>query len=971
MIRLHKQGNPKKVICKKTNIKAMALSVLLVLSLWLSTMVSAAELPRTIRVGYFDYAGFIEKKDDDFVGYGVDLLDEVAKYTGWRYEFVYDSWENLVPRLEKGNIDLLCTMQNTPERSRKFDFCTVASGLETATLCVKDGSEVLFNDFEAFNGMKIGFLEGSYQNILFQKYAEQNDFDYIPINFSYMKNMEIALQNGEIDAYAVGGLSKEINSRIVANFSVDPFYFVTNKNNEGLMAPINDAMCQILNNKPDFITNLYKQYYENFKAEKPVFTKEEVQFIKEHPSLKVAFNHSRNTPGKVSLSGVLYDTMELVSKKCGIDFEYIQPYNYAECFEMIKNGSADIVSDVYHSKSIANEYGIRLTDIYYESPFVFIGKRGMTVSEQGHYTLALEKDLVSTDSFIKHNYPNTIVKYFDNENACNEALVRGETDLIIQKYEMAPHYLVNHQDQDITIVSTSLAQYAACFGVSDKISDIAVSILNKAIHSITDSDMEYISISNNTAKQELTFSEMLIHYLPHIAGIILFSIFITLAIYLKSRHSHTEQLKRIAYRDPLTGSDNIASFNIKAEKLLHNSDKSYAIVVLDINKFKAINDMYGYEVGDTLLVRMNEILMSSVFQDELLARDVADRFVMLLEETDAHILCERIESMMNLVTALSDDQLKKSVFKLILSCGVCHINKYIPPITSYIDHAYLAARTIKNSHRSSFAVYDTAMLESLNHEKELENIMDNAIRNHEFKVYMQPRIDLATQRVAGSEALVRWQLPDDTMIMPDSFIPLFEKNGFIESVDFYMLTSVCEQIRERLDANEVCLPVSINQSRFLFYQKDYYANVCEILERYNIPTSFIELEITESLFLDPNEDFVNILNALRAKGISISLDDFGSGYSSLNMLRNIPLDIIKIDRDFLRVSDEANTNRILIRKIVELASELNIKVVCEGVETEEQMHFLESIGCDYAQGFYYSRPIPCEQFIEFTNNFNK
>ncbi|MEG0340445.1 MAG: EAL domain-containing protein, partial [Oscillospiraceae bacterium] len=296
---------------------------------------------------------------------------------------------------------------------------------------------------------------------------------------------------------------------------------------------------------------------------------------------------------------------------------------------------------------------------------------------------------------------------------------------------------------------------------------------------------------------------------------------------------------------------------------------------------------------------------------------------------------------------------------------------YIPPITSYIDHAYLAARTIKNSHRSSFAVYDTAMLESLNHEKELENIMDNAIRNHEFKVYMQPRIDLATQRVAGSEALVRWQLPDDTMIMPDSFIPLFEKNGFIESVDFYMLTSVCEQIRERLDANEVCLPVSINQSRFLFYQKDYFANVCEILERYNVPTSFIELEITESLFLDPNEDFVNILNALRAKGISISLDDFGSGYSSLNMLRNIPLDIIKIDRDFLRVSDESNTNRILIRKIVELASELNIKVVCEGVETEEQMHFLESIGCDYAQGFYYSRPIPCEQFIEFTNNFNK
>ncbi|MEG2405429.1 MAG: EAL domain-containing protein, partial [Oscillospiraceae bacterium] len=198
----------------------------------------------------------------------------------------------------------------------------------------------------------------------------------------------------------------------------------------------------------------------------------------------------------------------------------------------------------------------------------------------------------------------------------------------------------------------------------------------------------------------------------------------------------------------------------------------------------------------------------------------------------------------------------------------------------------MATNSIKNVHSSTFAVYDSAMLETLNREKELENMMDDAIRNNEFLVYLQPKIHLGSYTVAGSEALVRWQLQDKTIIQPDNFIPLFEKNGFIESVDFYMLTHVCEVLRKKLDMKIPCLPISINQSRFLFYKKDYLKNVLEIIDHYQIPAELLEFEITESLFLDPNENFVDILQKLRRRGIRISLDDFGAGYSSLNMLRN-------------------------------------------------------------------------------------
>jgi EAL domain-containing protein (putative c-di-GMP-specific phosphodiesterase class I) len=245
--------------------------------------------------------------------------------------------------------------------------------------------------------------------------------------------------------------------------------------------------------------------------------------------------------------------------------------------------------------------------------------------------------------------------------------------------------------------------------------------------------------------------------------------------------------------------------------------------------------------------------------------------------------------------------------------------------------------------------------------------MHEALESNEFRPYLQPKWNMQTDQIAGAEALVRWVNKDGTIIPPGDFIPVFEKNGFIEQVDFYMLEEICKYIRQMIDEGREVYPVSINQSRYLLYDPNYIMRVQEIMLRYRVPKGLIELEITETVFFSEKERMLEIMRNLKEFNMNLSIDDFGSGYSSLNLLRDIPFDVLKIDRGFLDESSQSDSGKFILRKIVEMAEGLNLKVICEGVETHEQVDMLLDIGCIFAQGFLYSRPIPIEEFMEKYN----
>ena len=245
--------------------------------------------------------------------------------------------------------------------------------------------------------------------------------------------------------------------------------------------------------------------------------------------------------------------------------------------------------------------------------------------------------------------------------------------------------------------------------------------------------------------------------------------------------------------------------------------------------------------------------------------------------------------------------------------------------------------------------------------------MEKALLEREFVVYYQPKINMETEKIIGAEALVRWISKDKGFMNPGEFIPVFEKEGFIIELDFFVLEEAVKIIRDWLDNNKNPITISVNQSRVHLSNPYYIERLKNLINKYQIPTKFIELELTESLFMDIDVALETV-KKIKELGFSVSVDDFGSGFSSLNMLKSMPIDVVKIDREFLNESENSQKAQKIISKIVEMAKELDMEVICEGVEKIEQAEFLKSIGCYYAQGFLYAKPMPETEFFDKVKN---
>lgn len=303
-----------------------------------------------------------------------------------------------------------------------------------------------------------------------------------------------------------------------------------------------------------------------------------------------------------------------------------------------------------------------------------------------------------------------------------------------------------------------------------------------------------------------------------------------------------------------------------------------------------------------------------------------------------------------------------------MNFGLYQIENRKEAVANMIDKAILARKVDKDKRHSLYVIYTDEMEEKLILETRIEEEMKKALNDKEFKVFYQPKVDLKTKKLVGAEALIRWVKPDGTMIFPDQFIPVFERNGFIEELDYYVLNEVSEYIVNRVKNDLPTFPISVNQSRYLFSNPQYVDNIFAIMKNTGVDGQLIELEVTETFYIENHTRLVRVVNQLKECNIKIAIDDFGSGYSSLNLLTEMPADILKIDREFLTDSEKSQAKRDVIENVVELAHKLNMKVVCEGVETIEQEKFLENISCDIAQGYYYSKPISIKEFAVYVEN---
>lgn len=413
--------------------------------------------------------------------------------------------------------------------------------------------------------------------------------------------------------------------------------------------------------------------------------------------------------------------------------------------------------------------------------------------------------------------------------------------------------------------------------------------------------------------------------------------------------------------DRLTGLYSKEFFYQRVRNILsQNTEKKYDIVCSDIVNFKLFNDIYGVPAGDRLLKGIAELYLKYARDDGICSHFAADQFACLVEHYD-HYNDEFFIQLHSEIHALPNCK------NVTIKWGIYTIEDPSVSIEQMCDRAILAARSIKDQYKTYFAAYDDNLRNILLREQAITDIMESALAQEQFVIYLQPKYRIKDNSLAGAEALVRWNHPEWGFMPPSEFIPLFEKNGFITKLDQYVWDKTCEILNDMEMKGYAPIPISVNVSRADIYNSDIPEILLETVNKYDLPPSRLHLEITESAYTENPKQIVETVGYLRRLGFVVEMDDFGSGYSSLNMLNQLPMDILKLDMEFIRSETSKPADEGILRFVMGIARLMDLSVVAEGVETYDQLERLKKIDCDYVQGYYFARPMPCEDFEDLVS----
>lgn len=437
---------------------------------------------------------------------------------------------------------------------------------------------------------------------------------------------------------------------------------------------------------------------------------------------------------------------------------------------------------------------------------------------------------------------------------------------------------------------------------------------------------------------------------------IIYYLISTISLIVNSRRS-----AKIIYTDVITGGNNWLYFEKEGATLLKKGlrrEKNYALIHLKMRKYRSYCTCFGVKEGEVLIEKCYDILKRKTARKELVVHRENAQYGLLLLYEDREQLTRRIEEMEDALNAVSPN------IKLYFGVGVYLAQQGDEDIDQLYNNALLACDILGEESESKIAFFDIEMNNQRIWERKVEDDLDRALVNKEFQVYLQPKISTAGEVLAGAEALVRWIHPQDGFIPPNKFIPILEKNGFITKLDDYMLEAVATLQANWIAQGHKIVPISVNVSRAHFTRNDLAQHICAIVDKYAVPHDVIELELTESAFFDDKKLLLDTVKQFREYGFSVSMDDFGAGYSSLNSLKEMPIDVLKIDADFFRGADVEERGLLIVSEVIDLAKKLNMKIVAEGIESREQVDFLTEQECDLIQGYFFAKPMPVVEFVE-------
>lgn len=925
---------------------------------------------KTVRVGWYESPFNITDEHGRRSGYAYEYQRKIAAYTGWNYEYVEGSWPDLLQMLVDGEIDLMSDVSYTEERAQKMRFSASPMGSEEYYLFIDvNNTEITQDDYSTLNRKKIGVYKGSVQIGLFEDWAKAQGVksEIIEMTCSVEEALRM-LQEGEIDVYLALDSYGDPDTNIpIARIGSSDFYFAVNNNRQDLLEELNVALSKIQSEDKYFNEQLSEKYTRTSSANLNLTVKEQ-KWLDSHGPIRVGYQDdymafcAADENGE--LTGALKDYLELAEECFGdvsLKFEPVAYPTKAAVIEALKSGEIDCMFPANLTDSDAENMGAIITPpVMTTEVYALVRKTEQQSFVIRHdLTAAVDENNTIFEMFLSDHFPGIKSTRYHDTLSCLNAVADKEVDcLMISNYRFnSISHLCDKLRLTTVPTGVSLSYGFAIFEGQTELYSVLTRITKLVPVSNVNAALNYYS----TEDTKVGFGDFVRDNLATAISIISVIAIIVLLLILKNAHSahrasRGEKLISATEHDEITGLYNKNFFFEYAEQIQKKSPgKLMDAVAINIEHFHFVNEMNGHDFGDKVLYSLGAEILAFLNETEGIgSRFSADVFA---------IFCKPQEDYWALLNCFQDHISKLFPNKgIILRMGVMQGRDGLD-IEKLIDRASVAANSVRGTGKH-LMVYDDVMDAHENLKLRLLSDIDRALVEHEFKVYYQPKYDIQCDppKFVSAEALVRWEHPDLGMVSPADFIPLLESTGQIYKVDKYVWHEAARQIAAWREELGMIIPVSVNISRIDVIDPSFEETIDALIKEFAIDRHALKLEVTESAYTENADQISGIIKRLREKGHEIEIDDFGSGYSSLNMLSSMPIDVLKMDMNFVQNIEHSEKDMRLVEMILDIAKNLQVPVIAEGVETEKQMMMLRSAGCALVQGYYFSRPLSASDF---------
>ncbi len=921
-----------------------------------------------VKVAFFPMDGYhIKQSDGSFDGMDVAYLRELCDYLDWEIEYVEcDSWEQALELLADRKVDLVGSAQYSAERAKIYDYADLASGYTFGVIATNADGVIAYEDFTAMRGVVFGMVENYVRRDEFFQYLEGNGVSNPRVlEYESTEKLQQALNSGEIDALVHTFTEIREGQRLIGRFAPRPFYYISYQGNDDVMRELNQAIADLKINQPELEATLMNKYYYSRFDKATLLTTEEKEYLDNTELLVVGYLDGHYPFSYVEgneFMGLSREMLESSIAMTGQKLEYKLMEDERTAREKLQSGDIDILAYSTDSREVLSECGLVAARDYAEIPLVLVMDKNRNMNDvKTLATVSYLQGEAKSAALLQE----TEVMIYDTQQACLEAVRKGEADAVLCDGYMAEHlFRTDFQYEDLQIKNVFKSEYPIYVVVRGS-DTLLYAVLAKTITGI-----DYRAVNEYMLKANTYPLANLRSFIKnHSDVIILILLGILVIVILVARHiiQDEKKIRKLMYKDTFMDIWNLNYLIYWGEqKLLPERRGNYAVVYLNVSQFRHYNIIYGWNAGEKLLESIAELLKSSVDRKtEICARNQGDRFALLLAFTGQEALRERLDSLRK---TLEQYIFENTENRMTVQLGIYFIPQQQKNLQVALNYAGQALDFTGDKAEDAIKVYDGELERQIKERHEREKLLQSVDVWKDFTVYYQPKVDIQNGEIVGAEALVRFLDPTEggAVKAPGFFVPYYEQTGKITEIDFFVYESVCRMLRKRLDAGERVVTVSCNFSRMHFIKPGFAERFEEVLDRYRIDRELIEVEITETLVIEKLQQNTvkETLDTLHQRGIHLSIDDFGAGHSSLGIFEQIPASVIKLDRSFLLNRQDRNRQVAIMRGIVNMAENLKAQIVCEGVETLEDVRLMQEIGATVAQGYYYSKPIPGEEFEE-------